>query len=91
MSDQDQTLKPEQAQAYWKANIRLITILLVIWALVSYGAGILFAPALNNLYFGSLPMGFWFAQQGSMYIFIILIFVYAYLMDKTDKQFGVEE
>lgn len=91
MSDKKQNLGSDQAQAYWKANLRLITILLVTWAVVSYGAGILFAPMLNNFYVGSLPMGFWFAQQGSMVIFIILIFVYAFLMDKTDKQFGVEE
>lgn len=91
MSNDEQGISPEKAQAYWKANVRLITILLVIWALVSYGAGILFAPALNNFYLGSLPLGFWFAQQGSMYVFIILILVYAYMMDKTDKQFGVEE
>lgn len=91
MSDQEKSVLDENARAYWKANVRLITILLVIWALVSYGAGIVFAPALNNLYIGSLPMGFWFAQQGSMYVFIILIFVYAYQMDKVDKQHSLEE
>jgi putative solute:sodium symporter small subunit len=91
MSDQQQTISAEDAQAYWKANIRLISILLVIWAFVSYGCGILFAPFLNQFTVGSLPMGFWFAQQGSMYVFIILILVYAVLMDKTDQQFGVNE
>jgi putative solute:sodium symporter small subunit len=81
----------QQAEAYWKENIRLITILLIVWALVSYGAGIVFAPLLNNFYVGSLPMGFWFAHQGALYVFIILIFVYAFLMDKTDKKYGVNE
>ncbi|GAB4426308.1 MAG: DUF4212 domain-containing protein [Anaerolineae bacterium] len=91
MSDQSNGMDRAAAMAYWKENIRLISILLVIWALVSFGAGILFAPALNNISIGGLPMGFWFAQQGSMYVFIILIFVYAFLMDKTDKKYGVNE
>ncbi|RMF02869.1 MAG: DUF4212 domain-containing protein [Chloroflexi bacterium] len=81
----------DAAQAYWKENIRLITILLIIWAVVSYGCGIILAPALNNLSVGQIPMGFWFAQQGSMYIFIILIFVYATQMDKIDKKYDVHE
>lgn len=91
MSNENQGMDRANAEAYWKENIRLISILLVIWALVSYGAGILFAPILNNMSIGGLPMGFWFAQQGSMYIFIILIFVYAWMMDKTDKKYGVSE
>jgi putative solute:sodium symporter small subunit len=78
-------------QLYWKANLKIIMIVLGIWAFVSYGCGIIFAPFLNNFYLGSLPIGFWFAQQGSMYVFIILIFAYAILMDKTDKEFNVYE
>ena len=88
---EEQGMTREQAESYWKENIRLISIMLAIWALVSYGAGILFAPFLNQFTIGSLPMGFWFAQQGSMYVFIILIFVYAFMMDKMDKKYGVDE
>jgi len=91
MSDEGTQTSKETAEAYWKANVKLIIILLAIWALVSYVFGIILAPALNNIYLGSLPLGFWFAQQGSMYVFIILIFVYSYLMDKMDQQYGVQE
>lgn len=77
--------------AYWKANLRLIMILLAIWALVSYVFGILLAPALSNIYIGQLPVGFWFAQQGSMITFVVLIFVYSIMMDKVDQQFDVQE
>jgi putative solute:sodium symporter small subunit len=77
--------------AYWKANIRLILILLAIWAGVSYGLGIILAPALNNISLGYLPLGFWFAQQGAMFVFVILIFVYSVLMDGVDKSHDVQE
>ncbi len=87
MSDQEK----DMAQAYWNANIKLISILLGIWALVSYVFGILLAPALNSIFIGSLPVGFWFAHQGSMFTFIILIFVYSFLMDKIDQQYDVHE
>lgn len=79
------------ALAYWKANIRLILILLAIWAGVSYGLGIILAPALNNISLGQLPLGFWFAQQGAMFVFVILIFVYSVLMDGVDKEHDVQE
>ena len=79
------------AHDYWMANVKLIVILLAIWALVSYVFGILLANPLNNIYLGSLPLGFWWAQQGSMFTFIILIFVYAYLMDRLDQKYGVQE
>ncbi|HMQ55143.1 MAG TPA: DUF4212 domain-containing protein [Anaerolineae bacterium] len=78
-------------EGYWKANIRLITILLAIWALVSYVCGILLAPALNSIYLGSLPLGFWFAHQGSMITFVVLIFVYCKLMDGLDAAHDVQE
>ena len=78
-------------EGYWKANVRLITILLAIWALVSYVCGILLAPVLNNITLGAIPLGFWFAQQGSMITFVILIFVYCKLMDGIDKEFDVHE
>ena len=76
---------------YWKKNVRLIAWLLAIWALVSYGFGIILAPVLNNIMLGQVPLGFWFAQQGSMIVFIILIFVYAIRMDKIDSDFNVKE
>lgn len=79
------------AKAYWSATLRLLTIVLVIWALVSYGAGILFAPLLNKIPLGGYPLGFWFAQQGSIYIFIALIFWYAKKMSDIDRKFGMSE
>lgn len=79
------------ARAYWSATLGLLTKVLVIWFLVSYGAGILFAGALNSIHLGGYPLGFWFAQQGSIYIFIALIFWYAKKMHSIDKQFGVAE
>jgi len=80
-----------KAAAYWKANLSLITTLLVIWALVSYVFGILLAPALNGIKIGGLPLGFWFAQQGSIYVFVVLIFVYSARMQRVDEQFDVHE
>jgi putative solute:sodium symporter small subunit len=81
----------ENANAYWKATLSLLTKVLIIWFLVSYGAGILFAPLLNNIMLGGYPLGFWFAQQGSIYAFIALIFYYAWAMGKIDRKFGVQE
>lgn len=78
-------------QGYWKATLRLLCKVLVIWFLCSYGAGILFAPFLNKLHLGGYPLGFWFAQQGSIYIFIALIFYYAKKMGEIDRRFGVQE
>ena len=76
---------------YWKKNVRLITILLIIWAAVSYGAGILLANTLSGIHIGRLDAGFWFAQQGSMYVFVALIFIYAWRMDKLDREHDVHE
>mgnify|MGYP005845356051 CR=1 FL=1 len=81
----------EKAIAYWKANIRLISILLAIWALVSYVAGIILAQPLATINIGQVPLSFWFAHQGSMITFVILIFVYAKLMDGIDNKFDVHE
>lgn len=78
-------------QAYWRANIRYLLILLSIWFAVSYGAGILFVDQLNNLRIGGFKLGFWFAQQGSIYVFVILIFVYVRLMNKLDKKHDLDE
>ncbi len=78
-------------QAYWKRNLQYLAILLLIWFAVSYGAGILFAEQLNQFSIGGFPLGFWFAQQGAIYVFVILIFVYVRLMNKLDVEFGVDE
>ena len=83
--------KQKHASAYWKENLRYLVILLSIWFLVSYGAGILFKDALNEIRLGGFKLGFWFAQQGSIYVFVILIFVYIRLMNKLDKKYGYDE
>ena len=81
----------EKLAQYWKKNVRYLAILLSIWFIVSYGCGILFADALNNISIGGFPLGFWFAQQGSMYVFVVLIFIYVRWMNKLDKEFDVDE
>ena len=77
--------------AYWKANVRIILISLVIWALVSFGFGILLRPMLAGISVGGSDLGFWFAQQGSILVFLALIFNYAFVMNRLDRQHGVEE
>jgi len=81
----------KSAEAYWKAVIGLLTKILIVWFIVSYGCGILFAPALNNIHLGGYPLGFWFAQQGSIYIFVALIFIYAKKMGQIDEEYDVHE
>ena len=76
---------------YWSAVLGLLTKILIVWFLVSFGAGILFADMLNTIKLGGYPLGFWFAQQGSMYIFIALIFYYAKKMGEIDRKFDVHE
>ncbi|MGB5820630.1 MAG: DUF4212 domain-containing protein [Saonia sp.] len=83
--------KQKHATAYWKENLRYLVILLTIWFLVSYGAGIIFKDALNTIRLGGFKLGFWFAQQGSIYTFVVLIFVYVRLMNKLDKKYGFDE
>ncbi len=80
-----------QAHKYWRENLKLLTILLSIWFLVSYGAGILFVDFLNQFHLGGFPLGFWFAQQGSIITFVILIFVYVRKMNKLDAKYGYTE
>ena len=82
--------KPDN-NAYWAANKRLIIICLVIWALASYGFAILLRPMLSGIAVGGTDLGFWFAQQGSILVFLVLIFFYAWRMNKIDKDHGVEE
>ena len=84
-------MQNQKMKEYWQRNLRYLVVLLIIWFLVSYGAGILFADALNSIKIGGFPLGFWFAQQGSMYVFVILIFVYVFLMNRLDKKFDVDE
>ncbi|MCW8916996.1 MAG: DUF4212 domain-containing protein [Magnetovibrio sp.] len=77
--------------AYWKANLRIVGSLLVIWAIASYGMGILFRPALEGIKVGGTDLSFWFAQQGSIYVFLALTFYYAWRMNKLDREFDVHE
>ncbi|MFC0250546.1 DUF4212 domain-containing protein [Massilia consociata] len=84
-------MQSHDSNGYWKATLKLLGIILTIWFLCSYGAGILFAPFLNQFYLGGYPVGFWFAQQGSIYIFIALIFYYAKKMGQIDREYGVQE
>lgn len=81
----------EADKGYWAANLRIIRVSLVIWALVSFGFGILLRPMLSGIAVGGSDLGFWFAQQGSILVFLALIFFYAWRMNKLDKEFGVEE
>ena len=82
---------PKSLQKYWKKNLQYLVVLLIIWFAVSYGAGIIFADTLNSIRIGGFKLGFWFAQQGSIYVFVALIFVYVWLMNRLDKKFDVDE
>ena len=84
---------PSVRPGYWAANLRYLAILLTIWFLVSFGCGILFADALNSfrIPWTGFKVGFWFAQQGAIYAFLVLIFVYVGLMNRLDREYGVEE
>jgi len=83
--------KSQNAKAYWQANLRLMAILLSIWFTVSFVCGILLVDVLNAVQIGGYKLGFWFAQQGSIYTFVVLIFVYTKQMAKIDRQFGVHD
>ena len=76
---------------YWKKNLKIMGVLLGIWFFVSYFCGILIVDALNKIMVGGFPLGFWFAQQGSMFVFVALIFIYCNLMEKLDREFDVDE
>ncbi len=82
---------PEHLQRYWRYNLKYLAILLAIWFIVSFGFGILLAEPLNSIRLGGFKLGFWFAQQGSIYTFIILILVYVRLMNRLDRKFDVDE
>lgn len=76
---------------YWHANLRLVGICLALWFIVSFGFGILMADTLDRFSIGGYPLGFWFATQGSIYAFVVLIFFYAWRMNRLDRRFGVQE
>jgi len=78
-------------QRYWKTNKTYMILLLSLWGLVSYGFGIFFVEPLNAVWLGGFPLGFWFAQQGSIYVFVLIILAYFLLMDRLDKRFDVHE
>lgn len=81
----------ERRKAYWRANLRILAILMSIWFTVSFGCGILFVDQLNEIKLGGFRFGFWMAQQGSIYVFLVLIFVYVRFMNKLDRKFRFEE
>lgn len=77
--------------SYWQENLRLVAVCLAVWFAVSFGCGILLVDALNQFAIGGVPLGFWFSQQGSMYVFLVLVFVYALAMARIDRCHGVGE
>jgi putative solute:sodium symporter small subunit len=81
----------ERRQAYWKRNLKIVLTLLAIWFVVSYGFGIILVEPLNNIKIFGYKLGFWFAQQGSMYVFVALIFIYVGIMNKLDREHDVHE
>ena len=83
-------MEKNKSKAYWKENISYLFILLAVWFLVSFVAGIILKDVLNDFKLGGFKVGFWFAQQGSMYVFVILIFIYVRLMNKLDKKYGYD-
>ena len=85
------TLNEQQAREYWRRNLSLMVKLMVVWFVVSYGCGILLFDFLNQIQIGGYKLGFWFAQQGAIYVFVGLIFYYSKKMAALDREFGVEE
>ncbi|MDZ7689906.1 MAG: DUF4212 domain-containing protein [Balneolaceae bacterium] len=83
--------KKKNLEGYWRENLKYVGILLSIWFVVSFGFGILLVEPLNTIKIGGFKLGFWFAQQGSIYIFVILIFVYVWLMNRLDRKYDVRE
>ena len=90
--DQDRAAEETAASSqYWRANLKLLGVLLAIWFAVSFGAGVLFREWLDQFMLGGYPLGFWFAQQGSIYVFIVLIFVYAHAMQRLERKYGLDD
>lgn len=88
---QNETLKEDRVRAYWRDNIRLLLGLLAVWFTVSFGLGIFLAEPLNRFSLGGYPLGFWFAQQGSIYVFVALIFIYCWQMKRIERRHGVDD
>ena len=84
-------MKNNKAKQYWRENLKYLLILLTVWFSVSYGAGIIFRSTLDHFYIGGFPLGFWFAQQGSIYVFVLLIFIYVRLMNRLDRKYGFDK
>ena len=80
-------MKSKKSNSYWQTNLKYLLILLSIWFIVSFGFGVVMVDQLNSIQFFGFKLGFWFAQQGSIYVFVILIFIYIYLMNRLDKNF----
>lgn len=85
------TISETRLTNYWRANLKFLAVLLVVWFAVSFGAGIIFADTLDQYTFLGFPLGFWFAQQGGIYVFVILVFVYVIGMNKIDRAYSVED
>ena len=88
---ENKTNLKERRKAYWRANLRILAILMSIWFVVSFGCGILFVEPLNQIKLGGFKFGFWMAQQGSIYVFVALIFVYVRQMNKLDRKFNFQD
>ena len=88
---QNESKQQQRRKAYWQANLRILAILMTIWFVVSFGCGILFVEPLNQFKLGGFKFGFWMAQQGSIYVFVALIFVYVRLMNKLDREFNFDD
>jgi putative solute:sodium symporter small subunit len=94
MTNQDSSAEQQRRlnrQAYWKANLRLVGICLLVWFVVSYGFGLLLVDVLNRVSLFGFKLGFWFAQQGAVYVFLVLVFYYARRMNDLDRKYGVQE
>ena len=83
-------MSDQRAREYWQANIRIVISLLSVWFIISFGCGILFVDALDTIRIGGFKLGFWIAQQGSIFVFVILVFVYIRLMDRLDDRYNVD-
>ena len=84
-------MKNKKAEQYWRENLKYLLILMIVWFSVSYGAGIIFRELLDQIHIGGFPLGFWFSQQGSIYVFVVLIFIYVRLMNRLDSKYGFDK
>ena len=84
-------MEKNKLRKYWTANLRYLLVLLILWFAVSFGCGILFVDSLNEIRWGGFKLGFWFAQQGSIYAFLVIIFLYVFLMNRLDRKYDLDE